>query len=627
MTDFRSVIVPIFQLPIFFSELHAVFQVFFYHNIVNHQLHIDNHTLVEECKKGDKEALNLFYLRYAPRMLSVIRRYVNDGKDAEDILHDGFIVAFTRLNSLRDADKVDYWLATIMKNLSLQFLQAQDVAEMLHEVPDVEDTPQIDEIIDLPTLESLIKKLPPGYQKVFRLAVLENKTHKEIAKLLGIAPNSSSSQLFHAKLMMRKLITDYKKQTGMLCLLLLGVTAGMVYWRHNNVSNPLQEAIITSNDRHSLRNTHASEAIVSESNSASAAIPGTNNKPGLVIGSKTKNVSVLSSPTLLRNDSSVVYDKSLAKENDSTAIEKGVENPYKSLLAETTLERTDSVDKVKEEVPEIEKQVVSNYYAYSNYGRIKRERSVSRSSSSDWSIRVSADAGIISFNSIANDDYAAEERPGGNWSTPGVPPDDPPLTNPDISEGDKDNRKTKSVIGHSALAQKRVKGFDSYKDVSHVNYLPISMEVAISKSFNKILSLESGLTYTYLHSQFESFTTQSHCHWHYLGIPIKLNINTVSFNKVNIYLGFGGALNVPLYSKADVKCTSGTPRLQNGRFSSPVVWSLSASYGLSVRLSDKVDVFIEPTLQYQFEHKYNIPNVWSDNDWGFSLPIGFRFNL
>ena len=189
---------------------------------IDSNLHIDNRSLVEECIRGDKEALNLFYLRFAPRMLAVIRRYVSSQKDAEDILHDGFIVAFTRLKSLRDFDRVDFWLATIMKNLSLRFLQSQDVAAMLHDLPEIEDTPDITEIISLDTLEELMRKMPDGYQKVFRLAVLENKSHKEIAALLGIAPNTSSSQLFHAKVMMRRLITDYRRQAGLLTLLLAG---------------------------------------------------------------------------------------------------------------------------------------------------------------------------------------------------------------------------------------------------------------------------------------------------------------------------------------------------------------------------------------------------------------------
>lgn len=144
------------------------------HDETNRSLHIDNRSLVEECLKGDKDALSIFYTRFAPKMLALICRYVGDSADAEDILHDGFIIAFTRLKTLRDYEHVDYWLATIMKNLSLQFLRLQDVGTMLQEIPETEDTPLAEDFLDMATLESLIKELPKGYQKVFRLAVLEN---------------------------------------------------------------------------------------------------------------------------------------------------------------------------------------------------------------------------------------------------------------------------------------------------------------------------------------------------------------------------------------------------------------------------------------------------------------------
>ncbi|MDE6652846.1 MAG: sigma-70 family RNA polymerase sigma factor, partial [Muribaculaceae bacterium] len=209
---------------------------------MNSYLEIDNATLVDECKAGNQDALGMFYTRFAPKMYSVVMRYVSDPNDAKDILHDGFIVALTRLSSLRSAESVEYWLASIMKNLSLQFLQGQDVEKILHEIPEKEDTPEFEDIIDLTVLDSLIQKLPKGYQKVFRLAVLENKTHKEIAKILGIAPNSSSSQLFHAKMMMRKLIVEYRYKSGVLTLMLVALTAGFMWW-HGTMDSEKQEGV------------------------------------------------------------------------------------------------------------------------------------------------------------------------------------------------------------------------------------------------------------------------------------------------------------------------------------------------------------------------------------------------
>lgn len=212
------------RIEIIFLSDDAVFGEFLYLYGVKAELDIGNRLLVEQCIQGNKDALQLFYVRFAPRMLALIKRYVGNCEEAEDILHDGFILAFTHLSELRNADHPEHWLATIMKNIALQFLKNQDVTTILSEVPDVEDTPEMDDILDFDTLESLIRKLPPGYQKVFRLAVLENKSHKEIASILGIAPNSSSSQLFHAKMMMRKLVAEYRKQAGLYSFVLLAVT-------------------------------------------------------------------------------------------------------------------------------------------------------------------------------------------------------------------------------------------------------------------------------------------------------------------------------------------------------------------------------------------------------------------
>lgn len=169
---------------------------------------MDKKTLVERCQHGDREALGLLYSKYSARMMKIIRHYIADPADAGDILHDGFIVAFTQISSLRNPDKLEYWLGTIMKNLSIQYLNQVELNTLLDEDADITDMPEIQDLISLEELEAIINLLPDGYRKVFKLAVLDNKSHREIGKLLGIAPHSSSSQLFRAKEMLRKIIRE-----------------------------------------------------------------------------------------------------------------------------------------------------------------------------------------------------------------------------------------------------------------------------------------------------------------------------------------------------------------------------------------------------------------------------------
>ena len=64
---------------------------------------------------------------------------------------------------------------------------------------------------DIPTdvLHQLIRELPDGYRTVFNLYVIDDKSHKEIAQLLGIKENTSASQLHKAKSMLARKIKHY----------------------------------------------------------------------------------------------------------------------------------------------------------------------------------------------------------------------------------------------------------------------------------------------------------------------------------------------------------------------------------------------------------------------------------
>ena len=56
----------------------------------------------------------------------------------------------------------------------------------------------------------MIRELPDGYRTIFNLYVIEEKSHREIAQLLGIKENSSASQLHRAKAMLAEKIRNYK---------------------------------------------------------------------------------------------------------------------------------------------------------------------------------------------------------------------------------------------------------------------------------------------------------------------------------------------------------------------------------------------------------------------------------
>ena len=104
-----------------------------------------------------------------------------------------------------------------MVNEALGFLRTRNAQVqqevLLDEIPDVPDTDDnsLDKIPQA-VLMQMIRELPEGYRTVFNLYVFEDKSHKEIASILGITERTSSSQFYRAKSLLIKKINEYRKK-------------------------------------------------------------------------------------------------------------------------------------------------------------------------------------------------------------------------------------------------------------------------------------------------------------------------------------------------------------------------------------------------------------------------------
>lgn len=229
---------------------------------------MDKIQLVKQCQSGDREAFGILYQTYLDPMRVIVAYYVNNPDTVWDILHDGFLIAFASIASLKNAERVDAWLTSIMKNLSLQYLRD----ESNHNSVPMPDTAIADnvapegEVRDLTweELDKIIEKLPEGYGNVFRLAVLDGLSHKEIAALLGIAPHSSSSQLTRAKAMLRRMIKQYRMEKGLLSLLALI----MIIWHFipKHEEEKPSDSIISSNDDSNNKNLPDTTTVINDDN-------------------------------------------------------------------------------------------------------------------------------------------------------------------------------------------------------------------------------------------------------------------------------------------------------------------------------------------------------------------------
>lgn len=214
--------------------------------------------LVNLCKEGDEQALSLLYKTYAKKMKRICSRYVSDEQTVNDLLHDGFIIIFTSIDTLRSSEKLESWMGKIMKNISLKYLeQCRAITNIPLDCIEESEEPLIPSYsTDFPSYAIMLKmveSLPKGYCKIFKLAVLEGLSHKEIGILLNIAPHSSSSQLSRAKELLRKLLSQYYIAVGLFVLLSISYLRHLFYapkeiagTSPNIVINPKEEQKLES---------------------------------------------------------------------------------------------------------------------------------------------------------------------------------------------------------------------------------------------------------------------------------------------------------------------------------------------------------------------------------------------
>ncbi len=164
--------------------------------------------LIDACRKQDRQAQQLLYERYSPRMFGVCKRYVKQREDAEDVLVNGFFKVLTNIHQYGGKGSFEGWIRRIVVNEALMFLRKNQHFRFTAEVQEYDKATYVNAEDDLMAQDilNLLNRLPIGYRTVFNLYVLEGYKHREIAELLGISINTSKSQLILAKKRLREIM-------------------------------------------------------------------------------------------------------------------------------------------------------------------------------------------------------------------------------------------------------------------------------------------------------------------------------------------------------------------------------------------------------------------------------------
>ena len=558
---------------------------------------------IDACKNGDKEALGELYTTYANRLLGVCRHYVKDDHSAQDILHDAFIIIFMSIRDLKDEAKLENWMITIVKNLSLKYLQSTVKETIPLSCLDIEIQEEMREDqsnIALERLLSTIESLPEGNREVFKLSVLDGLSHKEIGELLGINPHSSSSQLSRAKKTLRAILINY----GVLFLLPILIPVYIYFIMrdrtdgtsdnkptaistHKNQSKRIQKGLGTLKKEESRYSTAPSTAGNDGRGSAGVIIPE---------GNITSQVSTDSAETEQRKPPFNVdsLQKHLAigiGANDSLCRIPQIPQDKMIALHENVTPNSSHRRKYP---------WTFNFGYFSNTSNSGAMSNLNYLSLVDYA-NGSATAKLYTWADLEN--YYARNN----------------------ALMDSVERARMSLI----LRDHPTDGNGSLGEVAQ-HYRPKTFGLSINKQLSPKWIFGTGITYTKLKSEFESeyhkarlVKTQK---IDYVGIPLRLTYRIWSKGRFNAYTTGGVTFEMPVHGSLDKKyiITSDSSYTLKSDIKAHYQWSMNLGIGVQYKLFKPFSLYLEPNMFYYFRNSGSLETYRTEHPFIITVPFGLR---
>ena len=558
----------------------------------------DEIQLIERGRQGDEAALGSLYRAYHRQMTGICQRIVDNRQVAEELAHDAFLLAFAKMDQLHNPQCFEAWLISITTNVARRYMQRHHDPSMLslstlseEELPQ-EPIPSDDK--PLPTMAELmaaVDALPHGYGQVFKLAVIQEMSHKEIAEILGIAAHSSSSQLSRAKkMLLQKSLAQYWLLWLMPLLLPLAI---YLYKTGKTIDVP--QPIVTKQEQTTPDTKHDDEGTPTIGQ-GTPAIP-------IVATQQIAIAPVKDVPVDSLAPADTLHHTDEEKESTDTTTILHNNKPLPDLRPDKDINIADLFPEKSTEIKDRQKWSVDLAYTGSmgeqdaNRPFIFTEKEMTDITSEVPLIR--------SFDKWS--DYAEALQSGTL----------------DI------DYKTYQILLKIAQNNAARPDADKIERTTH-HYMPVTFSLALKYKLNSRFGLETGLSYSRLKSEFEIGTDGNAIREqqaiHYLGIPLKGTYNIYDIRRWNLYGSLGAKLEIPVYAPFSTSYyVNGMKELEEKSIlHAPLQWSVGTGLGLQYNLTPNIGFFAEPSLQYYIPTGSNIETYRTEHPFTFSLPIGIR---
>lgn len=559
--------------------------------------------LIERVKAGDADALKTVYETYSQRMRNVCIRITQEDEDTvSDLVQEAFIRAYYSLGKLKDSSKFGEWIVAITKNVSLRYLERKQKVQVMPfssiaDEFDVESSLASDSMLEEKELLEIINKLPSGYCKVFKMAVIEGFSHKEIAEKLGIEPHSSSSQLTRAKVMLQAMIN--KRTLALISIILICVPiCKYLFWKKDTEEKRLSVANV-DNAKEKPSANHGTELSNTKSSSVDKKVLATTTPN---VKTKLPKFTVVDS-ICIKTD----FEKDDSTNNIVIAIEKD----------------TVSFDTVKQVMPKFEEFIAKN--------------DVAPSYKSKWQLLAMGSVG----SALAQTAYKILVGNKGEDSTDGPQPSGPQMfsTWEEYSRYLQQNAHGNMSEAEKALMEIAINNTNNINNIKNGGKIveheyhdkPITFGLSMTKTINRKWNVETGLQYSLLKSEFilgeDDYYVQKRQKIHYLGIPLRLSYKWFGANRWTAYTSAGIILNIPLSGKTDEQYVTGTviPYSESWHFTPPFQWTVGTGVGLQYNFTNNWGVYLEPTFSWHIPNGSTTRTIWTEHPFTITVPFGIRF--
>lgn len=177
-----------------------------------------HHHLIANCKKGNQKAQMEIYTLYSKAMYNSALRILKNQEDAEDIMQDSFLDAFSRIHLYREEGSFGGWLKRIVINNAMDLIRKQKPTNALDEslvLLTEEETDCIENDCRLEDIKEAMKKLKDEYRIILSLYLFEGYDHEEIASIQNISYGLSRTRYSRARQSLLKAIRQIQTEREM----------------------------------------------------------------------------------------------------------------------------------------------------------------------------------------------------------------------------------------------------------------------------------------------------------------------------------------------------------------------------------------------------------------------------